>query len=209
MLITDLADARPAIVGLGYVGLPLAVEFGRKYPTVGFDINHERVAELRRRRDSTLEVTAEDLAASTQLSFSTELQDIAPCNVYIVTVPTPIDATNVPTWRRCVPPARQSVKSSSAATSSSMSPPSIRAHRRSLCADHREDIRAALQQGFLRRLQPGAHQSGRQAAPADDDHEGHVGVDAARRRTWSIAVWRSSRQERIAPRASRWRKPRK
>ncbi len=66
MLITDLADARPAIVGLGYVGLPLAVEFGRHYPTVGFDINKARVAELRHRRDSTLEVSAEELAAASQ-----------------------------------------------------------------------------------------------------------------------------------------------
>ncbi len=96
MLITDLADARPAIVGLGYVGLPLAVEFGRKYPTVGFDINHHRVAELRRRRDSTLEVSAEELAASNKLTFSTDLQDIARCNVYIVTVPTPIDVYKRP-----------------------------------------------------------------------------------------------------------------
>lgn len=96
MLITDLADARPAIVGLGYVGLPLAVEFGRHYPTVGFDINHERVAELRNRRDSTLEVSADELAAATQLTYSTQLQDIADCNVYIVTVPTPIDAHKRP-----------------------------------------------------------------------------------------------------------------
>jgi UDP-N-acetyl-D-glucosamine/UDP-N-acetyl-D-galactosamine dehydrogenase len=96
MLITDLADARPAIVGLGYVGLPLAVEFGRKYPTVGIDTNHHRVAELRRRCDSTLEVSAEELAASSQLTFSTDLQDIARCNVYIVTVPTPIDVYKRP-----------------------------------------------------------------------------------------------------------------
>ena len=96
MLITDLADARPAIVGLGYVGLPLAVEFGRTYPTIGFDINHERVAELRRRRDSTLEVSAEELAAATKLTYSTDLRDIADCNVYIVTVPTPIDAYKRP-----------------------------------------------------------------------------------------------------------------
>ncbi len=96
MLITDLADARPAIVGLGYVGLPLAVEFGRQYPTIGFDINHERVAELRHRRDSTLEVSAEELAASTKLTYSTQLRDIADCNVYIVTVPTPIDAYKRP-----------------------------------------------------------------------------------------------------------------
>jgi len=96
MLITDLVDARPAIVGLGYVGLPLAVEFGRRYPTMGFDINESRVAELRCRRDSTLETTAEELAAASQLTFTTNLQDIAHCNVFIVTVPTPIDAYKRP-----------------------------------------------------------------------------------------------------------------
>ena len=96
MLITDLADVRPAIVGLGYVGLPLAVEFGRHYPTVGFDINCARIDELRHRRDSTLEVSAEELAAATQLTYSTDLNDIASCNVYIVTVPTPIDAYKRP-----------------------------------------------------------------------------------------------------------------
>jgi UDP-N-acetyl-D-galactosamine dehydrogenase len=96
MLITDLADVRPAIVGLGYVGLPLAVEFGRHYPTVGFDINCARIDELRHRRDSTLEVSADELAAATQLTYSTELNDIASCNVYIVTVPTPIDAYKRP-----------------------------------------------------------------------------------------------------------------
>jgi len=96
MLITDLADARPAVIGLGYVGLPLAVEFGRKYPTMGFDINQERIAELRRRRDSTLEVSADELAAATKLMYSTEVQEIAHCNVYIVTVPTPIDVYKRP-----------------------------------------------------------------------------------------------------------------
>jgi UDP-N-acetyl-D-galactosamine dehydrogenase len=96
MLITDLADARPAIVGLGYVGLPLAVEFGRRYPTIGFDINQARVAELRCGRDSTLEATAEELAAACHLTFTTTLDDIAGCNVYIVTVPTPIDAYKRP-----------------------------------------------------------------------------------------------------------------
>jgi UDP-N-acetyl-D-galactosamine dehydrogenase len=96
MLITDLADARPAIVGLGYVGLPLAVEFGRRYPTIGFDIDHERVAELRHKRDSTLEVSADELTAATKLTYSTDLKDIEDCNVYIVTVPTPIDAYKRP-----------------------------------------------------------------------------------------------------------------
>jgi UDP-N-acetyl-D-glucosamine/UDP-N-acetyl-D-galactosamine dehydrogenase len=96
MLISDLADARPAIVGLGYVGLPLAVEFGRRYPTIGFDINAERVAELRHGRDSTLEVSADELKCATQLTFSTTLHDLTECNVYIVTVPTPIDAYKRP-----------------------------------------------------------------------------------------------------------------
>jgi UDP-N-acetyl-D-glucosamine/UDP-N-acetyl-D-galactosamine dehydrogenase len=96
MLITDLADARPAIVGLGYVGLPLAVEFGRRYPTVGFDIDSARVEELRHKRDSTLEVTADELSAATHLTYSTQLDDIARCNVFIVTVPTPIDAYKRP-----------------------------------------------------------------------------------------------------------------
>ncbi len=96
MLITELGDARPAIVGLGYVGLPLAVEFGRRYPTIGFDINVGRIDELRRRRDSTLEVSAEELAAATQLTYSSQLRDLANCNVYIVTVPTPIDAYKRP-----------------------------------------------------------------------------------------------------------------
>jgi len=96
MLITDLADARPAIIGLGYVGLPLAVEFGRRYPTVGFDINQARVNELRHRRDSTLEVSAEELGAATQLKYSMDLADLASCNVFIVTVPTPIDVYKRP-----------------------------------------------------------------------------------------------------------------
>src|SRR5215831_14960940 len=96
MLITDLADARPAIVGLGYVGLPLAVEFGRHYPTVGFDINRARVDELRCGRDATLEVTSDELAAATKLTYSTDVSDLTKCNVYIVTVPTPIDAYKRP-----------------------------------------------------------------------------------------------------------------
>jgi UDP-N-acetyl-D-galactosamine dehydrogenase len=87
---------RIAVIGQGYVGLPLAVEFGKRYPTVGYDIRAERVAELKAGRDSTLEVSAEELAASPQLGFSAQLEDIRGCNVYIVTVPTPIDAANRP-----------------------------------------------------------------------------------------------------------------
>ena len=84
-------DARIGIIGLGYVGLPLAVEFGRKLPTVGFDINSRRIAELREGRDNTLEVSADELRTAAKLSFSDRLDDLKACNVYIVTVPTPID----------------------------------------------------------------------------------------------------------------------
>jgi len=93
---TQLKDARIAIVGLGYVGLPLAVEFGKQYATTGFDINSARIAELRQSRDSTLEVEPALLAQATQLRFSDQLDDIAACNVYIVTVPTPIDTAKRP-----------------------------------------------------------------------------------------------------------------
>jgi UDP-N-acetyl-D-galactosamine dehydrogenase len=79
------------IIGLGYVGLPLAVEFGRQYPTVGFDIKTSRIDELRSGLDCTMEVSPEELAAATQLRFSSDLGDIADATVYIVTVPTPID----------------------------------------------------------------------------------------------------------------------
>ena len=91
-----LLDACIAIVGLGYVGLPLAVEFGKHYPTMGFDINAIRVEELRSGIDSTLEVEPELLAEAAGLRFSDRLDDIAACNVFIVTVPTPIDAAKRP-----------------------------------------------------------------------------------------------------------------
>jgi UDP-N-acetyl-D-galactosamine dehydrogenase len=80
-----------AVIGLGYVGLPLAVEFGKKYNTLGFDINAARVAELQKGVDSTLEVESDELAKAKKLSYSTKLEDLKPANVYIVTVPTPID----------------------------------------------------------------------------------------------------------------------
>jgi UDP-N-acetyl-D-glucosamine/UDP-N-acetyl-D-galactosamine dehydrogenase len=86
-----LEEVRIAVVGLGYVGLPLAVEFGKHFPTVGFDIRAERIAELRAGRDSTLEVSAEELAAARRLSYADAIDGIADCNVYIATVPTPID----------------------------------------------------------------------------------------------------------------------
>ncbi len=87
----ELATSRIAIIGLGYVGLPLAVEFGKKFNCVGFDINSDRVNELKTGKDSTLEVEAELLAEADKLSYSDQTDDIKGCNIFIVTVPTPID----------------------------------------------------------------------------------------------------------------------
>ncbi|MEN9862339.1 MAG: hypothetical protein RLZZ601_103 [Pseudomonadota bacterium] len=87
----DLADIKLAVIGLGYVGLPLAVEFGKKRPVVGFDINQKRIAELKSGIDHTLEVSAEELKEAGQLSFGHELTDLSGSNCFIVTVPTPID----------------------------------------------------------------------------------------------------------------------
>ena len=92
----NLDKVRIGVVGLGYVGLPLAVEFGKRFNTVGFDINPARVRELSRGRDATLEVSSKELREATKLSFASELAAIRRCNLFIVTVPTPIDKYNRP-----------------------------------------------------------------------------------------------------------------
>jgi UDP-N-acetyl-D-galactosamine dehydrogenase len=84
-------DLHLGILGLGYVGLPLAVEFGKHFPTVGYDLKPERIAQLRAGRDVTGEATAEELRAARHLRYTDDPQDLAGCNVYLVTVPTPID----------------------------------------------------------------------------------------------------------------------
>ena len=87
----DLKTTKIGIIGLGYVGLPLAVEFGKQYPTIGLDLKEDRVQELVSGEDSTLEVTDNELAEATQLRFTSSPEGLADCNVFIVTVPTPID----------------------------------------------------------------------------------------------------------------------
>ncbi|WP_339765213.1 Vi polysaccharide biosynthesis UDP-N-acetylglucosamine C-6 dehydrogenase TviB [uncultured Sulfitobacter sp.] len=91
-----LKDAPIAIIGLGYVGLPLAVEFAKQRKVVGFDINTTRIGELRSGQDKTLEVDAEELAEAKHLSFTDQFNDLADCTIFIVTVPTPIDAHKRP-----------------------------------------------------------------------------------------------------------------
>ena len=92
----SLGDVIVGIVGLGYVGLPLAVEFGKKRKVVGFDINDARIAALRAGHDTTLEVSEDEIRSAEGLRFSSELSDLAACNVFIVTVPTPIDGHRRP-----------------------------------------------------------------------------------------------------------------
>ena len=84
-------DTRIAVIGLGYVGLPLAVEFGKRYLTTGFDINRSRIAALISGHDSTLEVDTAALESAAHLSYTTDVDKLKTCNIYIVTVPTPID----------------------------------------------------------------------------------------------------------------------
>ncbi|QTN32003.1 Vi polysaccharide biosynthesis UDP-N-acetylglucosamine C-6 dehydrogenase TviB [Akkermansiaceae bacterium] len=89
-------ETKIAVIGLGYVGLPLAVEFGKRHEVRGFDIDPSRIAALREGRDSTLECSPEELASAGRLSFTCDPGDLGECNVYIVTVPTPIDSSNRP-----------------------------------------------------------------------------------------------------------------
>ncbi len=92
----QLSDLKIAVIGLGYVGLPLAVEFGKKVPVIGFDIQQKRIEELQSGQDHTLEVSPEELQQATQLSYSANLDDLKSCNFFIVTVPTPVDHVNRP-----------------------------------------------------------------------------------------------------------------
>ena len=91
-----LRKCRIGVVGLGYVGLPLAVEFGKHFETIGFDVNPQRIAQLRKGRDTTLEVSRAELRAAERLTFTTDLQRLRRCRVFLVTVPTPIDGYKRP-----------------------------------------------------------------------------------------------------------------
>src|SRR5690606_41620403 len=87
----SIADLKIAVIGLGYVGLPLAVEFGKKVPVIGFDIYQKRIDELKSGEDHTLEASPEELKQANQLSYSAALEDLKSCNFFIVAVPTTID----------------------------------------------------------------------------------------------------------------------
>jgi UDP-N-acetyl-D-galactosamine dehydrogenase len=89
-------EEKIAVIGLGYVGLPLAVEFGKNRAVIGFDINQDRIAELNAGKDTTLEITSDNLLAAKNLKFTDDLNSIKDCKIYIITVPTPIDKANRP-----------------------------------------------------------------------------------------------------------------
>lgn len=101
----EIKDAKIAVVGLGYVGLPLAVEFAKKFPVTGFDISVPRINELRQGKDSSLEVEPEELE-KISMRYSDQLEDLRDCNVYIVTVPTPIDEYKSPDLRPLISASR-------------------------------------------------------------------------------------------------------
>ncbi|MDH4254886.1 MAG: nucleotide sugar dehydrogenase, partial [Gammaproteobacteria bacterium] len=92
----EINKLRIGVIGLGYVGLPLAVEFGKRYPTVGFDVKEARIDELNAGHDSTLEVEEDELAQAGKLKFTSDSMDLAGCNFYVVTVPTPVSNDNRP-----------------------------------------------------------------------------------------------------------------
>lgn len=94
--IHKLNDLKIAVIGLGYAGLPLSIEFGKKYPTLGFDINESRIQDLKNQQDETLEVDTDGFKASVHLEFSSNPDDLADCNFYIVSVPTPVDENKQP-----------------------------------------------------------------------------------------------------------------
>ena len=165
-MVQSLDDVRLAVVGLGYVGLPLAVEFGKASDVVGFDIKEERIRELKQGTDSTREVTADMLAESGRLSFSADPKALVGCNVYIVTVPTPIDEYKRPDLSPLEGASRTvgaCLKEGDVVIYESTVFP--RRHRRGLRSHSRKDVGPDLERGILRWLQSGADQSRRHGAP--------------------------------------------
>lgn len=129
-----VSDLKLAIIGLGYVGLPLAVEFGKKRSVIGFDINHTRVDELKSGQDHTLETTREELNSAVHLSFTTRLDDLRECNCFIVTVPTPIDEHKQPDLTPLFKASEVIGKAMKRGTSSSMNLRFIRAQQKKIAS---------------------------------------------------------------------------
>ena len=193
--IKNLSDIKLAIIGLGYVGLPLAVEFGKRRGVVGYDINPSRIAGLRAGHDTTLEVSNVDLHDATGLSYTTEITDLAGCNVYIVTVPTPIDEHKRPDLSPLINASRtigQVLKKGDIVIYEfdRLS----RSHGGGVHAGSGKRVGDELQCRLFRRLQSRAHQSGRQITSRLHDQESHLRLHTGGRRSRRQAVWRRHRR---------------
>ncbi|WP_220721987.1 hypothetical protein [Citrobacter portucalensis] len=92
----DINQLKICVIGLGYVGLPLAIEFGKFIPTSGYDIDNDRICELRDNIDHTLEVESHEFKESKFITFTNSVDELSNCNFYIVTVPTPVNDNNIP-----------------------------------------------------------------------------------------------------------------
>ena len=207
----SLSNTRIGVIGLGYVGLPLAVEFGKKRDVIGFDVDVGRIEALKASRDSTLEVSEEEIRAANRVGFTCELADLADCNVYIVTVPTPIDAHKRPDLTHLIK-ASYSVgkvlKVGDIVIYQSTVYPGF--HPRGLCSNLGASLWPDIQQGFFRWLQSRAHQPRRQAPSGGDDQEGHFRLDFLRSPSSSTpSMLKSSPRGRTRRRASRSPKLRK
>ena len=102
-MINDLEKTKIAIIGLGYVGLPLAIEFGKKFQTIGFDIDQNRINELHDNHDRTNEVSSDELSEKADLKFTSNPEELSSSNVYVITVPTPIDDEKCPDLTPIIP----------------------------------------------------------------------------------------------------------
>ena len=204
----DINDLRIGIVGLGYVGLPLAVEFGKKYPTVGFDINAARVAELEGGTDSTLECSSEELAEAKHLTYTSSTDGIADCNFYIVTVPTPIGDSNRP----LLTPLR----AASETLSGILKKDDIVVYESTVYPGATEEFCVPLlekESGLKMNTDFFVGYSPERINPGDKEHrlavdsESDVGLDAGSRPNSSMRfIGPSLRQARTKPPASKWRR---
>ncbi len=185
----DLDDVRIGIIGLGYVGLPLAVAFGRRFPVTGFDVKPGRIAELAAGRDVTLEVSPEELASADRLVYSSRIEDLKNCNVFIVTVPTPIDEHKRPDLspleRASHTVGRVLSKGDLVVYESTVYPGATE----EVCVPILErESGLRFNEDFFAGLQPRAHQPRRQGAPAVGHREGDVRVHPGSGRPRGCAV---------------------
>ena len=161
MMLPKLADIRIGVIGLGYVGLPLAVYLSRHFPVLGFDIDASRVDELSRGIDRTREVTEGEFAAATRIAYAADVQSLRESNFYIVTVPTPVDHAKRPDLGALVAASRT--------VGQVLSPGDVVVYELTVYPGATEEVcvpelerafGARLQPRFLRRLLPRAHQPG-------------------------------------------------